>query len=92
MPKNKGLVKGKTKRSPFVTLYALMQCTRDLSPIDCAECLVIVVGKFSQTSTVTRRDARSCTVVVMSKYNHHPFFFPLDSNSASSIASMVVYP
>nr|POE83453.1 cysteine-rich repeat secretory protein 55 [Quercus suber] len=34
--KNEGLGKGETKLSTFVTLYALVQCTRDLSLLDCA--------------------------------------------------------
>ena len=34
--KNEGLGKGETKLSSFVTLYALVQCTRDLPQIDCA--------------------------------------------------------
>ncbi|KAK2971400.1 hypothetical protein RJ640_025350 [Escallonia rubra] len=45
-PINKGLGKGESKLSPFETLYALVQCTRDLSQLSCAQCLAIAIGNF----------------------------------------------
>ncbi|KAG6630908.1 hypothetical protein I3843_13G045000 [Carya illinoinensis] len=79
-PKNEGLGKGVTKLSPFVTLYALVQCTRDLSQIDCAQCLAIAVANF-ETFCENRKGCRvlysSCHV----RYELYPFFFPLGSNN-----------
>ncbi|GLT64821.1 hypothetical protein SLA2020_372910 [Shorea laevis] len=93
MPENEGLGKGKTKLSPFVTLYALVQCTRDLSQIDCAQCLAIAVGNFPNFCI----NSKGCRVLYSScyvRYELYPFFFPLDPNDTSSVTTevMVLYP
>ncbi|GKU88814.1 hypothetical protein SLEP1_g3032 [Rubroshorea leprosula] len=93
MPENEGLGKGKTKLSPFVTLYALVQCTRDLSQIDCAQCLAIAVGNFPNFCN----NRKGCRVLYSScyvRYELYPFFFPIDSNNTSPVTSevMVLYP
>ncbi|XVF81273.1 hypothetical protein PTKIN_Ptkin15bG0142500 [Pterospermum kingtungense] len=89
MPKNEGLGKGKTKLSPYITLYALVQCTRDLSPIDCAQCLAIAVGNFPNFC----RDRKGCRALYSScyvRYELYPFFFPLDSNNGTSFGKTVM--
>ncbi|KAK8717858.1 hypothetical protein V6N13_045111 [Hibiscus sabdariffa] len=83
IPKNKGLGKGKTERSPFVTLYALVQCTWDLPQIDCAQCLAIAVGNFPNFCD----NRKGCRVLYSScyvRYELYPFYFPLDSNNGTS--------
>ncbi|KAL4596862.1 hypothetical protein ACB092_12G194300 [Castanea dentata] len=88
--KNEGLGKGETKLSSFVTLYALVQCTRDLSQIDyCAQCLVIAVGNFEKFC----EDWIGCRVLYSScyaRYELYPFFFPLDSTSNHTMADTVM--
>lgn len=75
-PRNNGLGKGETQLSTFSTLYALVQCTRDLSPIDCAQCLAIAIGNFPNFC----RNRKGCRVLYSScyvRYELYPFFFPL---------------
>ncbi|KAK8654097.1 hypothetical protein V6N13_128074 [Hibiscus sabdariffa] len=89
MPKNEGLGKGKTKLSPFLTLYALVQCTRDLSQIDCAQCLAIAVGNFPNYC----KNRKGCRVLYSScyvRYELYPFYFPLDPNNGISVSKTVV--
>ncbi|KAK9281111.1 hypothetical protein L1049_004004 [Liquidambar formosana] len=77
---NEGLGKGETKISPFVTLYALVQCTRDLPPLSCAQCLAVAVGNF-QTICDSRKGCRVLYSSCYVRYELYPFFFPLDSNT-----------
>ncbi|KAL5562196.1 hypothetical protein UlMin_031943 [Ulmus minor] len=87
-PKNKGLGKGETELSPFVTLYALVQCTRDLSPIDCAQCLAIAVGNFPKFCS----NRKGCRVLYSScyvRYELYPFFFPLSSSNVEAGHTMI---
>ncbi|XVF32085.1 hypothetical protein REPUB_Repub17cG0051600 [Reevesia pubescens] len=93
MPKNEGLGKGKSKLSPFVTLYALVQCTRDLSQIDCAQCLAIAVGNFP-TFCENRKGCRVLYSSCYVRYELYPFFFPLDLNNGTSFGKtvVIVYP
>ncbi|XP_010241766.1 PREDICTED: cysteine-rich repeat secretory protein 55-like [Nelumbo nucifera] len=82
VPKNGGLGKGKTKLTPFVTLYALVQCTRDLSQLPCAQCLAIAVGNFP----VFCEHRKGCRVLYSScyvRYELYPFFFPQDSSNST---------
>ncbi|OMP10441.1 hypothetical protein COLO4_04504 [Corchorus olitorius] len=88
MPNAQGLGKVKTKLSPFVTLYALVQCTRDLSNIDCAQCLAIAVEKF-ETSCDSRKGCRVLYYSCYVRYELYPFFFPLDSNNGTSFGKTV---
>ena len=92
-PNNKGLGKGKTKLSPFVTLYALVQCTRDLPQVACAQCLATAVSNFPNFCS----DRKGCRVLYSTcyvRYELYPFFFPLDSNNTeiSKTVMKVVYP
>ncbi|KAL3828949.1 hypothetical protein ACJIZ3_017751 [Penstemon smallii] len=76
---NEGLGKGKSKISEFLTLYALVQCTRDLSSLSCAQCLAIAIENFSGICN----DKKGCRVLYGScyvRYELYPFYFPLDSN------------
>ncbi|XP_061356846.1 cysteine-rich repeat secretory protein 55 [Gastrolobium bilobum] len=92
MPKEEGLGKGKSILSPFVTLYALVQCTRDLSELSCAQCLAIAVSKFP----IFCNNRKGCRVLYSScyvRYELYPFFFPLDSNNTgpSNAKMAIVY-
>ncbi|PON65975.1 Gnk2-like domain containing protein [Trema orientale] len=79
-PKNDGLGKGETQLSEFSTLYALVQCTRDLSQIDCAQCLAIAIGNFP-TFCSNRKGCRVLYSSCYVRYELYPFFFPLGSNN-----------
>ncbi|KAH6826956.1 hypothetical protein C2S53_013301 [Perilla frutescens var. hirtella] len=77
-PSSKGLGKGKSDVSEFVRLYALVQCTRDLSAISCAQCLAIGISNFSRFCG----NKKGCRVLYSScyvRYELYPFFFPLES-------------
>lgn len=93
-PRNQGLGKGETKLSELVTLYALVQCTRDLSPVNCAQCVAIAVGNFENFCD----NRKGCRVLYSScyvRYELYPFFFPLDSKNtmaADDTLMAIVYP
>ncbi|KAK9944644.1 hypothetical protein M0R45_010204 [Rubus argutus] len=74
VPKNLGFGKAQTKLSPSVTLYAFVQCTRDLSKPDCSQCLATAVGYY-QTICGDRKGCRvlfgSCYV----RYELYPIFY-----------------
>ncbi|GAA0161130.1 hypothetical protein LIER_39170 [Lithospermum erythrorhizon] len=84
---NKGLGKGKKKLSDFLTLYALVQCTRDLEPLSCAQCLAIAVGNFP-TYCDNKQGCRvfysSCSL----RYELYPFYFPLDAQNTKQDAQV----
>ncbi|KAI4354190.1 hypothetical protein L6164_003082 [Bauhinia variegata] len=90
---NKGLGKGKSELTPFVTLYALVQCTRDLPELGCAQCLAIAVSNFP-TFCNNRKGCRVLYSSCYVRYELYPFFFPLDSNKAelSNTVMAIVYP
>lgn len=93
--KEKGLGKGKSMLSPFVTLYALVQCTRDLSEISCAQCLAIAVNNFP-TFCNSRKGCRVLYSSCYVRYELYPFFFPLDPNKtgppSNTVIRAIVYP
>ncbi|GMH20840.1 hypothetical protein Nepgr_022682 [Nepenthes gracilis] len=81
--KNQGFGKGETKLSPFETLYGLVQCTRDLSPLACAQCLAIALENFVGFCS----DKKGCQVIYSScyvRYELYPFFFPLESQMSKT--------
>ncbi|MQL67839.1 hypothetical protein Taro_000120 [Colocasia esculenta] len=83
---NRGLGRGKVQFSPYVTIYALADCTRDLSPLSCAQCLAAAVGKFPDYCEYRK----GCQVNYSScraRYEVYPFYFPLDSRKASLAAA-----
>ncbi|XP_059434750.1 cysteine-rich repeat secretory protein 55-like [Corylus avellana] len=92
-PKNEGLGKGDTKVSPFVTVYALVQCTRDLAPLDCAQCLATAVENF-ETFCSNRKGCRVLYSSCYVRYEIYPFFFPLNSNNDNKADTLmaIVYP
>ncbi|CDP14580.1 unnamed protein product [Coffea canephora] len=76
-PGNKGLGRGKKQLSPFLTLYEVAQCTRDLTPLSCDQCLAIAIGNFP----IFCNNKKGCRVLHGScivRYELYPFFFPLD--------------
>ncbi|XP_051132215.1 cysteine-rich repeat secretory protein 55-like [Andrographis paniculata] len=82
---NKGLGKGQTKISTFLTLYGLAQCTRDLSDINCAQCLAIGIGNFERFC----KDKIGCRVVYSTcyiRYELYPFYFPLDATAMANLS------
>lgn len=90
LPANKGLGKGKTKLTPFNTLYALVQCTRDLSKQGCAECLAIAISNFPKFCN----DKKGCRVLYSScylRYELYPFYFPLDSQDSTLLGASKNY-
>ncbi|KAK6122216.1 hypothetical protein DH2020_044044 [Rehmannia glutinosa] len=89
-PVQKGLGKGKSKISPFLTLYALVQCNRDLSELNCAQCLAIAISNFPRFCG----NKKGCRVLYSScyvRYELYPFFFPLDRSEGSFVRSSVNY-
>ncbi|XP_073146257.1 cysteine-rich repeat secretory protein 55-like [Henckelia pumila] len=81
LPGSKGLGKAETELSAFETLYGLVQCTRDLSPISCAQCLAIAIENFATFC----HGKKGCRVLYGScyvRYELYPFFFPLDSQGS----------
>ncbi|XAR60906.1 hypothetical protein NMG60_11034449 [Bertholletia excelsa] len=87
-PQNKGNGRGKTTLSPFLTLYALVQCTRDLMQVDCAQCLAIAIGNFEGIC----KDRKGCRVLYSScyvRYELYPFYFPLDNQEILANTSVV---
>ncbi|KAM7496264.1 hypothetical protein LguiA_020678 [Lonicera macranthoides] len=88
---NKGFGKGEKKLSELVTLYALGQCTRDLSPLNCAQCLAAAVGNVFPGFC---KDKKGCRVLYGScyvRYELYPIFFPLDSQDNLASSSMTNY-
>ncbi|GFZ01845.1 receptor-like protein kinase-related family protein [Actinidia rufa] len=80
---NKGNGRDKTKLTPFLTLYALVQCTRDLSPLFCSQCLAIATGNF-QTICNNRKGCRVLYSSCYVRYELYPFYFPLDSDTTNA--------
>jgi hypothetical protein len=85
-PKNVGFGKGETKLSPLVTLYAFVQCTRDLSKLDCSQCLAIAVENYETICG----DRKGCRVLYGScyvRYELYPIFYPVGSNSSMNVVA-----
>ena len=80
---NKGNGRDKTKLTPFLTVYALVQCTRDLSPLFCSQCLAIATGNF-QTICNNRKGCRVLYSSCYVRYELYPFYFPLDSDTTNA--------
>lgn len=93
-PSSGGLGKDKKKLSNFETLYALVQCTRDLSPVSCSQCLAIAIQNFEGFCS----NSKGCRVLYSScyvRYELYPFFFPSDvqssKNKGHSLRKSVIY-
>ncbi|KAK4774637.1 hypothetical protein SAY86_009572 [Trapa natans] len=82
-PGNRGFGKGEVKLSPSATLYALVQCTRDMSPANCGKCLSAAVETFRPLC----ENRTGCLFIYSScytRYDLRPFFFPLDRDTAGA--------
>ncbi|KAI5679904.1 hypothetical protein M9H77_01131 [Catharanthus roseus] len=93
----KAFATGKSKISNFINLYALVQCTRDLSQLSCAQCLAAAIANFPRVC----KDKEGCQVLYSScyvRYEIYPFFFPLDpqeklvKRSMKDYSSLVLRP
>ncbi|CAA6664865.1 unnamed protein product [Spirodela intermedia] len=78
-----GLAKLQTKFTPFVTIYALAQCTRDLSPLDCSQCVSTAVANFPGFCP-HRNGCRALYSSCYVRYEIYPFFFPLAAGSSKA--------
>uniref|UniRef100_A0A0D9VSJ0 Gnk2-homologous domain-containing protein n=1 Tax=Leersia perrieri TaxID=77586 RepID=A0A0D9VSJ0_9ORYZ len=81
-----GLGRAKEQYTPFVNVYALAQCTRDLSPLACAQCLSTAVSRFGQycgAQQGCQLNYSSCRV----RYEIYPFYFPLAAGNARAAAT-----
>ncbi|KAG9458227.1 hypothetical protein H6P81_002735 [Aristolochia fimbriata] len=84
--RSRGLGKGETEFTPFVTIYALVQCTRDLQRLQCAQCLATAVSNFPNFC----KYKKGCRVLYSScyvRYEIYPFFFPLNNSSKEMVGS-----
>ncbi|XP_027092682.2 cysteine-rich repeat secretory protein 55-like [Coffea arabica] len=81
VPANEGLGRGKSfSVASNATIYALTQCTRDLSRRSCSDCLNIAIGNFSKFCN--NEKTVGCRVLYGScyvRYEIYPFYYPLDS-------------
>ncbi|GAB4830323.1 hypothetical protein Ancab_019961 [Ancistrocladus abbreviatus] len=91
-PESKGFAKGESKLTPFTTLYGLVQCTRDLSPDNCAQCLSAAIQNFEGYCS----DSKGCRVLYSGcyvRYEEYPFFLPPESTKArSDTRKTTIYP
>ncbi|XP_027067942.1 cysteine-rich repeat secretory protein 55-like [Coffea arabica] len=80
VPANEGVGKGRSfSVASNATIYALAQCTRDLSQHSCNECLNTVTGNFLKFCNNDK--SVGCRVASTACYVHYeifPFYFPLD--------------
>ena len=89
-----GLAKMKSKFTPFVTIYALAQCTQDLPPLACAQCVSISVANFPVLCP-HRKGCRALYSSCYVRYEIYPFFFPIAAGSSTvegSSVSVVIPP
>ncbi|GAB4841488.1 hypothetical protein Ancab_022204 [Ancistrocladus abbreviatus] len=91
-PGSPGYAEGEIKLSPFITLYAFAQCTRDLSKIDCAQCLATAIGNFQGFCS----DSKGCQVFYSTcyvRYEEYPFFSPSASQKVQvQSRKALIYP
>lgn len=93
IPQNAGLGKGQKKLTPSITLYALVQCTRDLSPLSCAQCLAIAESNFP-TYCGNKKGCRIFYSSCFVRYELRPFFFPISTaqNFSNDTHKVVIPP
>ncbi|KAL6907476.1 hypothetical protein ACP4OV_002515 [Aristida adscensionis] len=81
-----GLGRDKEQYTPFVSLYALAQCTRDLEPLACAQCVSTAVSRFGGYCGAQQGcqiNYSSCRV----RYEIYPFYFPLAGGAGGHAAT-----
>ncbi|TVU47521.1 hypothetical protein EJB05_07125, partial [Eragrostis curvula] len=84
-----GLGRDKEQYTPFVSVYALAQCTQDLAPLACAQCLSTAVSRFGQYCGAQQGcqiNYSSCRV----RYEIYPFYFPL-AGAGTAATDMTKY-
>ncbi|RZR97146.1 hypothetical protein BHM03_00026266 [Ensete ventricosum] len=84
-PGNNALGRAKLQFTPYITIYGLAQCTRDLQQLTCAQCLSSAVEKFPDYCQYRK----GCQVLYSScivRYEIYPFYFPLDSTKTTAAA------
>ncbi|XBI70862.1 hypothetical protein VPH35_065239 [Triticum aestivum] len=85
-----GLGRSKDQYTPFVTIYGLAQCTRDLAPLVCAQCVSVALSKFGDYCGAQQGcqiNYSSCRV----RYEIYPFYFPLDGAGGRATTDMTKY-
>ncbi|KAF0904205.1 hypothetical protein E2562_032983 [Oryza meyeriana var. granulata] len=85
-----GLGRAKDQYTPFVNIYGLAQCTRDLAPLACAQCLSTAVSRFGEYCGAQQGcqiNYSSCRV----RYEIYPFYFPLAAGARSATTDMTKY-
>jgi hypothetical protein len=85
-----GLGRTKDQYTPFINIYGLAQCTQDLSPLACAQCLSTAVSRFGQYCGAQQGcqiNYSSCRV----RYEIYPFYFPLATSARSATTDMTKY-
>uniref|UniRef100_J3LMH8 Gnk2-homologous domain-containing protein n=1 Tax=Oryza brachyantha TaxID=4533 RepID=J3LMH8_ORYBR len=85
-----GLRRAKGQYTPFVTIYGLAQCTRDLLPLACAQCLSTAVSRFDDYCGALQ----GCQVNYSSyrvRYEIYPFYFPLATGVRTATTDMTKY-
>ncbi|XP_078179049.1 cysteine-rich repeat secretory protein 55-like isoform X3 [Carex rostrata] len=73
----------KTNFTEYITIYALAQCTRDLQPMDCAQCLSSTLQYFPIYCS-RRQGCQVLYTSCMVRYEIYPFYFLLDGNAKNS--------
>lgn len=85
-----GLGRAKDKYTPFVNIYGLAQCTRDLAPLACAQCVSTALSRFGDYCGAQQGcqiNYSSCRV----RYEIYPFYFPLDGPGGQAATDMTKY-
>ncbi|XP_037420426.1 cysteine-rich repeat secretory protein 55-like isoform X2 [Triticum dicoccoides] len=85
-----GLGRSKDQYTPFVTIYGLAQCTRDLAPLACAQCVSVALSKFGDYCGAQQGcqiNYSSCRV----RYEIYPFYIPLDGAGGRATTDMTKY-
>ncbi|XP_051181952.1 cysteine-rich repeat secretory protein 55 [Lolium perenne] len=85
-----GLGRAKDQYTPFVTIYGLAQCTRDLAQLACAQCVSTALSKFGDFCGAQQGcqiNYSTCRV----RYEIYPFYFPLDGTGGQATTDMTKY-
>ncbi|CAL9178811.1 unnamed protein product [Musa hybrid cultivar] len=89
-PGNNALGRAKLQFTPYITIYALAQCTRDLQQLTCAQCLSSAVEKFPDYCQY-RKGCQVLYSSCMVRYEIYPFYFPLDSTNTTAAVGGTYY-
>jgi hypothetical protein len=78
---NKGFGKGQRTLTNLVTLYAFVQCARDISTLNCAQCLAVAVENVFPGFCANRKGCRVLYGSCFVRYELYPIYFPLAKNN-----------